>query len=56
MPPASYRANMGLRRKSVFAETYEPDEDDAAVQKVSAHNGRRPSTENVIEDFVLKNF
>ncbi len=33
-PPASYRAAMDLRRKSVFAESYEPGDDDSAVEKV----------------------
>lgn len=33
-PPPSYRANMDRRRKSVFAESYEPGEEDAAVEKV----------------------
>lgn len=33
-PPASYRAGMDRRRKSVFAESYEPGEDDGAVEKV----------------------
>ena len=32
--PASYRAGMDRRRKSVFAESYEPGEDDGAVEKV----------------------
>lgn len=35
-PPASYRAGMDRRRKSVFAESYEPGDDDSAVEKVSA--------------------
>ena len=35
-PPPSYRANMDRRRKSVFAESYEPGEDDSAVEKVSS--------------------
>ena len=35
-PPASYRASMDRRRKSVFAESYEPGDDDSAVEKVSA--------------------
>lgn len=33
-PPASYRAGMDRRRKSVFAESYEPGDDDTAVEKV----------------------
>ena len=33
-PPPSYRAKMDRRRKSVFAESYEPGEDDSAVEKV----------------------
>ena len=34
MPPPSYRENMGHRRRSVFAESYEPDEEDAATERV----------------------
>lgn len=33
-PPPSYMAGMERRRKSVFAESYEPGEDDEAVEKV----------------------
>ena len=33
-PPPSYRAGMDRRRKSVFAESYEPVEDDESVEKV----------------------
>lgn len=33
-PPPSYRAKMDRRRKSVFAESYEPGEEDSAVEKV----------------------
>ena len=34
-PPASYKAGMDRRRKSVFAESYEPGKDDEAVEKAS---------------------
>ena len=33
-PPQSYRDNMNLRRKSVFAESYETGEEGTAVEKV----------------------
>ena len=33
-PPQSYRDSMNRRRKSVFAESYEPGEENAAVEKV----------------------
>ena len=33
-PPPSYMAGMDRRRKSVFAESYEPGQDDEAVEKV----------------------
>lgn len=33
-PPPSYRAGMDRRRRSVFAESYEPGEDDQAAEKV----------------------
>lgn len=33
-PPPSYRASMDRRRKSVFAESYEPGADDEASEKV----------------------
>lgn len=32
--PPSYREGMGRRRKSVFAESYEPGEEDAAMERV----------------------
>ena len=34
-PPPSYMAGMDRRRKSVFAESYEPGEGDEAVERVS---------------------
>ena len=33
-PPPSYRAGMDRRRKSVFAESYEPGNEDELVEKV----------------------
>lgn len=33
-PPPSYRSAMDRRRKSVFAESYEPGKDDEASEKV----------------------
>ena len=36
-PPPSYRNNMGSRRRSVFCESYEPGEEDAAVERVSCY-------------------
>ena len=39
--PQSYREAMNSRRKSVFGESYEPDEDDSEVEKVSIHSERK---------------
>ena len=43
-PPPSYRNSMGSRRRSVFCESYEPGEDDAAVERV----GRYHSNDNLL--------
>lgn len=36
MPPPSYRQNMDRRRKSVFAESYEPGKESDTIERVSS--------------------
>lgn len=47
-PPPSYMSGMERRRKSVFAESYEPGDDDAAVEKVISCSQSYPWNENEV--------